>query len=192
MARVCLHVPFMHLASNDLFLPSACLFQVKTPSLKCVAFTLLLFAAAAHCHGQEVSLCITQSSRYCGGAAPPPQILEQLQAMKAPVGQTFYIIAGSVNRKGRPIVKSVTFGAAGTARFRLKAGKYSIIDSFRVNALPQRVEDFDMQCLAKVWAKPLVSFDVRKGKPTWVDHHIVLPCPWNATCLEGGELKVPQ
>ena len=65
----------------------------------------------------EVSGIVTQTYSYCGGAAPPAELLEKLATPVPYQGKRFFIRGGKINKSNNLIINRFTTG---------KDGKFSL------------------------------------------------------------------
>lgn len=69
----------------------------------------------------DITGTITYRQHYRGGAAPPPQLLEQLQQPKPFADAVFFVRAGATNDVSQPVV--ATFHTDAEGRFKVKLPK---------------------------------------------------------------------
>lgn len=70
---------------------------------------------------------ITTSSSYCGGAAPDPDLMRELQKTRPFSGIWLYLKEGTENNFGAPIIDSAMTNNDGFFRFLVDTGEYVII-----------------------------------------------------------------
>jgi hypothetical protein len=70
---------------------------------------------------------IENNQSYCGGAAPPQELLDELAIFHASANQTFYIRKGNFNTPFTPVYKTFTTDALGNYSVQLPAGNYAVI-----------------------------------------------------------------
>lgn len=133
----------------------------------------------------KMTIVITETTPYCGGANPPEHILEKAREKRIPDGEKFYIIKGCRNYKGRTIVKAFVVSSSGKEFHNLKPGCYSIIDDFGYNKISTNNDLYDLECLKKLWEKPLFTFQVLKRKDSTYAFNIAEPCPYSHPCYKG-------
>jgi hypothetical protein len=139
---------------------------------------------------QKVTISITKTTPYCGGANPPAEVLTEASTPRIPYGEKFYLIKGTLNIANRKIIKTITMDAAGTCAVWLPAGTYSIINAFGFNKMSTDKTRFDISCLTAVWKKPLCSFTVKPGKRNTVSYNIDEVCPYAMPCQKGGAMPM--
>lgn len=128
-----------------------------------------------------VSGKVTQTFAYCGGAAPPKQILDKLAIPVAYVGKKFYIRAGKTNNTKARIVTSFTTGNDGEYSFRLSPGTYSILLEEQVkkikaadyNSANQQVDE---KCLHEWWMKPYFILKIKDTDIKLLNFNFHHPC----------------
>ena len=140
---------------------------------------------------EKITIIITKTSPYCGGANPPEEILEEGRKKKIPIGEKFYIIKGYCNSIVRNIVDSLVMNANGKGFSMLKPGCYSIIHDFGYNKLDLDTSLYDMDCYKKLWETPLFKFEVVKGKNETFSFNVAEQCPYNKPCYKG-QIHVPM
>ena len=77
--------------------------------------------------GADISGRVLQTSSYCGGAAPPPELLQELATPKPLANKTLYIKNGTANSNS----PSLPFTSDSEGRFTLalSAGAYCIVEA---------------------------------------------------------------
>lgn len=108
---------------------------------------------------------VTQTFSYCGGAAPPKQILDKLKTPVPYPGKKFYIRSGKINTVEAKIVRSFTTDSSGGFSVSLEAGLYSIIQEEQLNKInasdyTRQNQEADEQCLLEWWAKPYYLLEI--------------------------------
>ena len=74
-----------------------------------------------------VELSITKTIQYCGGAAPPNDLIEEMRTPKPFENKVIYVRKNS-NDIATPILYTITTDANGKAKLNLPTGKYSFVD----------------------------------------------------------------
>ncbi|MBA3683066.1 MAG: prealbumin-like fold domain-containing protein [Bacteroidetes bacterium] len=103
---------------------------------------------------------VTQTSAYCGGAAPSEEMMAEYAKAKPYAGKTFYIRKGNVNSLKKKVILSFKADENGKFSFQLPPGIYSIIQEVQVNKLNVNKYNTkgslhaDVECLKKWWLKP--------------------------------------
>lgn len=121
-----------------------------------------------------ISGSIMQTFSYCGGAAPPQFLLEQLAEPKPYSGKKLHVIKGDSNTEGRKIILSFTSDTAGKFSFQLEPGTYSIILDEQFSApdakkYKTQLQNIDEDCYKKWWVKPYYLLEVpATSKPTTI------------------------
>jgi hypothetical protein len=103
------------------------------------AAALLLMAFAA-CHprapstpkdegrGATLAGVVMATGDYCGGAAPPQSILDELATPKPSPGFTLLLREGETNREDAPVVAEVLTDDEGRFSLSLPPGAYCVVD----------------------------------------------------------------
>lgn len=132
---------------------------------------------------------LTQTSNYCGGAAPSDEMLMEYATPKPYAFKTLYVRKGDVNDLKKPIVMKFRSDANGMFSFQLPAGVYSIIQE-------NQAEELDLKkiptghylvanekCLKEWWAKPLYLLKVTEDKEIEINFHHPCFVPGDMPCL---------
>ena len=127
---------------------------------------------------------ITETRPYCGGANRTNELEGNDLKKRIPVGESFYIIKGKINTAGRKIIKSFSINAVGSGCVTLSPGTYSVINKFLLENPVADASLYDEACMKKLWAAPLFSFTVVKGKCDTIVHNIAVPCEYNKPCFK--------
>lgn len=109
---------------------------------------------------------ITQTSSYCGGAAPPEQLLKKLATPAPYPGKKFYIRAGKVNSATGKIIVSFVTDENGLFSLKLAPGIYSMIVEEQLKPIDIKQLEApqlkaDEKCLKDWWAKPFYLLVVK-------------------------------
>ena len=112
-----------------------------------------------------ISGTITQTSSYCGGAAPPQFLLEQLAEPKPFPKKKLYVIKGDTNTASHQIILNFTSDSAGNFSFQIEPGTYSVILEEQASApdakkYKTQVQAIDEACYKNWWAKPYYLLEV--------------------------------
>lgn len=123
---------------------------------------------------------ITQTSSYCGGAAPSPEMLEEYETPKPYIGKTLYVRKGNRNNLKEKIILSFKADAKGNFSFQLEPGIYSIIVEEQVKTLTIKQTNpgvqADTACLKKWWVKPYHLLNVKENNITGLNFNFHHPC----------------
>jgi hypothetical protein len=144
-----------------------------------------------HTVGQiAVSIKITQTASYCGGAAPPPDLIEQFNTPAPLADKVIYLRKGKTNHTGRKTIQ-LKSDANGDISATLKPGFYAVVDETKkdrayYNILRKRFSkpvenygDLDTACLNTWLQTPQQVIEVAADKTIfYVNFH--QPCHWNA------------
>ncbi len=138
---------------------------------------------------------VTSTSDYCGGAEPPPELLDQLATPIPYQGKTFYIKAGTMNNINAPILYTVVTDTGGNYSVQLPPGKYCMIDKFRAdtsflrsllkNDPNSNLKVGDKKCLQDWFNSCFYAFSISDSNLTNVNFHVHRPCftPEGVPCV---------
>lgn len=115
-----------------------------------------------------VSGKVTQTFPYCGGAAPPQELMEKLAKPVVYAGKKFFIRQGKTNNRDAKIITSFITGKDGEFSIQLSTGTYSIILEEQVNSikaqdLTREFIQVDEKCLEEWWSKPYYLLEVKNN-----------------------------
>lgn len=133
---------------------------------------------------------ITTSSNYCGGAAPDPEMLRELQTPRGFSGKQLYIRKGKTNDLSMPIVDTIIADAEGHFSIQLPKGTYTIISEHQIDQSILN-QDFgsgifvDSLCLEEWWSNGLKTIVV-DSDISGNDFHFTDRCfiPLDIPCLQ--------
>ena len=145
----------------------------------------------------EVIGMITETQSYCGGAAPPQDLLDELSKPKPIKGYSMYIRKTSNNIKN-PILYIILTDSNGHFKIKLPVGSYSIVDDSKkdsqtyndyLNKYRHASESFgplDEKCYSKYFSTPDFVIKVEKSKKiTSLAHNYHRSCSWSRNpCME--------
>lgn len=107
------------------------------------------------------------TGRYCGGANPPKEILENARKKRPYSDYQLYVKAGKFNNLDAPIIDSTRTDAEGRFDFNLPPGEYVVLSAYHLNKDIFRnwKEDkyigiSDWACLEEWWKKGLIQLKV--------------------------------
>ncbi|CAN5886742.1 hypothetical protein BH11BAC4_BH11BAC4_22410 [soil metagenome] len=128
-----------------------------------------------------VSGVITQTYSYCGGAAAPKQILDQLKTPVPYTGKKFFIRVDNTNTISGKIVKSFTSDSTGGFSFTLEPGIYSIIveeqlQQIKASDFATEHQQVDENCLSAWWIRPLYILEISDKAITGLNFNFHHPC----------------
>ena len=83
---------------------------------------------------------IIQTSAYCGGAAPPQELIDELRREKPFPDKELYVREGDINLLSKPIIKEFVSDKDGKFEISLTPGKYCIIEKIKKEEL--KIPDF--------------------------------------------------
>jgi hypothetical protein len=135
----------------------------------------------------NVSISLTTTSQYCGGAAPSREMIEELSRPVPDVAKKMILKRGIANDSKSVFIKEFTANDTGYLFMKLPAGKYFLIiedkkDKTFYNDIlknhkvkTEQNEAVDIACLNKWYLTPDFSFEVKanqsKQKFTYNTHH---------------------
>ncbi|MGY6560654.1 MAG: hypothetical protein ACXITV_00965 [Luteibaculaceae bacterium] len=139
----------------------------------------------------EVSVAITQTKSYCGGAPPDAPILKELSTPKPLAQESFVIRSGSVNKAEEKIVASFTTDKQGEAFLSLPPGDYLIVEAYKKDRafFNKLLMDFEhesenyskvnVECLMQWLETPLLTFTVEDTRePLRLTVNMLKPCDY--------------
>ena len=145
-----------------------------------VTSSIIAFAKKEKLH--EVHVTITQTSSYCGGAAPPQEMLERLSRPQPYANQVYYI--GKIGKK-KSTFQKITSDTLGAFLLQLAVGKYVVFSAEKMKPFimpaSNKYTKYDAACLRKQYATPDASFEIKNKNVAvnWNVHHACfysLPC----------------
>lgn len=161
---------------------------------------LLLLAATAWAGPpRAVTIELTQTRPYCGGAAPTPEVERDSRTPHPLVGAHYLLRAGSVNTEVEPLHELV-LDEQGRVTVLLQAGDYCIVgtDKRSLAAPPGPTSgpgqgQQDAACLAEQQRVCDLVVHVDEGEgPQVVQHNFVQRCFWRpGPCYVGPPIPPP-
>ncbi|MFM2192566.1 MAG: hypothetical protein RLZZ118_1523 [Bacteroidota bacterium] len=145
-----------------------------------ITCSIIAFAKKEKLH--EVHVTITQTSSYCGGAAPPQEMLERLSRPQPYANQVYYI--GKIGKK-KSTFQKITSDTLGAFLLQLSAEKYVVFSAEKMKPLTlptsNKYTKYDAACIRKQYATPDASFEIKNKnvEVNWNVHHACfysLPC----------------
>lgn len=159
--------------------------------LKTGLIIFLLSGFACFSQKKNVTLKITYTEPYCGGARPTKEIEAESKKPKPYAKKTIVILSNA----GK--ADSVKTNSSGTLKLKLKPGTYKLFEAWRYykaspNGMP--LADFDAECLKTEWQKEIILITVAaKTSSCTPKNDIVTFCPWAIPCmLESSRPPMPQ
>lgn len=136
----------------------------------------------------KISGKITMTSSYCGGAAPPQELLNELATPRPVAGMKLYVRKGSSNSNG-PVVAADTTAADGSFSFDLPPGTYCILSEEQLKPLDAKdiskepyVVVTSEECLKKWWSEGLRILEVGDKNIKDVDFQFYGRCFISSLC----------
>lgn len=141
----------------------------------------------------SVEIVLTQTSSYCGGAAPPQYLLDELATPKPLGGVEYFIRKGKTNVVTDPIVTSGTSTENGFISLMLPEGTYCLVFANKVDrttydSIYNQLKDgnanntpVDKACLDKWLSAPEFVFSPVIGSTQARQLNVHQPCSWDAT-----------
>jgi len=158
-----------------------------------ISFLLLLLhcSFAGISQKKSLTLTITYTEPYCGGARPTKEIEEATQTPKPYAKKTVVIVSES----GKLCV--VKTNSAGVLKVKLKEGSYKVYESWRYYKqapAPNQLKDMDSECLKSEWQKEIYTIKIGpQGNEVVSKNEIVIYCPWAVPCLlESAKPQMPE
>jgi hypothetical protein len=108
---------------------------------------------------------ITQTFSYCGGAAPPQFLLEEMATPKPFSKKKLVVIKGDTNTTAHQIILNFISDSLGNFSFQLEPGIYSVILEEQVSPpdvkkYKTETQTIDESCYKKWWATPYYPLEI--------------------------------
>lgn len=141
---------------------------------------------------QEVSIRVTETSAYCGGAKPSQEILDELNTPKSLPKTTIYLRKGEVNDVEQSIDYALKSDEKGLINVMLPAGKYSIVfDNKKDQSKYEELLDqygkptdaykaIDTNCLQTYFRKPEKVIHVERSAENEFSVNYRNRCSWGS------------
>ncbi len=78
---------------------------------------------------------VVQTRDYCGGFAPPEELLESLRKEKPYPNKELFVRAGTINKYSQPILQRFVSDAEGDFKISLPPGAYCVVESSKKEGL---------------------------------------------------------
>jgi hypothetical protein len=130
----------------------------------------------------KVSGLVTQTSAYCGGAAPTEEMMRQNEIPKPFVGKRFYMKKGKENDAKQQTVLTFTTNEKGEFEFNAAPGTYCFLlepQMKNLNVKEYNVKGFltaDAACLTKWWKQPYYLLVVKNKDVDGIKFNFHLRC----------------
>ena len=140
-----------------------------------------------------VSGLIEKTGVYCGGAAPPEELLRKLRQKKPLAGYMLYIRKGNTNAQESAVIDSTTTRTDGTFEFQLPPGEYVLLARHHKHKTilqtwqdDKNIKITDQECLEKWWENGLTKLNVRDHAINTINFHFQEKCflPLGVPCLD--------
>lgn len=130
---------------------------------------------------------ISSTEDYCNGAAPSPEILDELAKEKPEAGKIIYVKIGTTNKSTNTLVKKLKTNADGRFELYLKPGiSYYFVEEWKAKVfkVPQNTQEitWDIQCLRKRYACPDFVLKVKATNNPEVHINYHKPCNFKPYC----------
>ncbi len=107
----------------------------------------------------SISIQVTQTSDYCGGAAPSEEILQEMKKPSPCLQKMIYLKSGTKNSSSLPILDSAKTDEWGRVKFKInKRLNYCIVESWKAWPFkkpdPTEFIQWDYVCLQQAYEKP--------------------------------------
>lgn len=151
----------------------------------------------------EVTIHVTQTSSYCGGAPPSDQMLEDLRTPGPLPNKKIYIRRGKFKDIDRPVIQELSSNQNGVVQTQLPAGEYSIVFSDKkdrsifnelVEKYGDRTEQYEAineECLKKHFKRPALTFTIGTKTASEIEVNDHKKCPRNSVPCAGYTGSVP-
>lgn len=130
---------------------------------------------------------ISSTEDYCNGAAPTPEILEELATEKPEIGKIIYVKVGTSNKSTNKLVKKLKTDANGRFELYLNSGvTYYFVEEWKAKVFkaPKNTQEitWDIQCLRKRYASPDFVLRVKASNNPEVHINYHKPCNFKPYC----------
>lgn len=134
---------------------------------------------------------VTTTRKYCGGARPTDEILQEFNTPQPAVGMELYLKEGATGNLSAPILDTIVTNADGEFRLKLPLGDYVIVDAKHADKSHYRhlkrtyadktdnYEPIDMGCLEKWAAQTLMNITVTEQDVMLNTINIQIGCSWD-------------
>jgi len=138
-----------------------------------------------------VTLLVTQTFTYCGGARPSPEMIKELGTPNPISGKKLYLKKGEKNTLASKIFLEVCSDSAGKVFIKLQPGKYFVVDERKkdriyYNGLLKRYATateshsaIQKSCLLNWYEKPDLMFEIKDEDSIALSLNYQKPCSWN-------------
>jgi len=130
-----------------------------------VVVAMLSLSAKQKTKKLMVSGTITQTSDYCGGAAPSEALLQMLRTPQALEGKKIFVRKGTANDASKKVITETLSDANGNFKLQLPAGVYCLVfeDKSSDFKTPQNDKNntWDEACLKAKYAKCEYTFTLK-------------------------------
>lgn len=113
--------------------------------MKYIFLTLLVFTFMAFLPAKKVLFKgkVTYTEQYCGGAAPTPQIIEEMDKEKPFANRNLCVKAyHATDLRSQPVITKVTTDENGAFSVSLDKGKYALV-------IEQKIQDYSKGIMGK-------------------------------------------
>ncbi len=140
-----------------------------------------------------VEINVTQTSSYCGGARPSPEMIEQLGTPTPLAEKKLYIKKGEKNTFDSNIFLEISSDTSGKIQLLLPSGKYFIVDESKkgkssYNALLKRFAkasnnytEVNKNCLKNWFEQPDFVFEINEADSKGLRINFHKGCIWTET-----------
>jgi len=160
-------------------------------ALACLLFSGSTLSAQAGKASVKKSILrgqVTQTSDYCGGAMPSPQILESLKQPQPLSNKTLCVKQGKTNDPKKPILLTVSSDSNGFFSFKLPMGTYCLIEEEKTHPFvaPENTEymTWDLNCLRERYRSADLIFTVKAKGNQLIKINFHQPCFYKPYCGE--------
>jgi hypothetical protein len=125
---------------------------------------------------------VSQTSSYCGGAAPTDEMLREIEKPAPYPNKNFYIKKGNKNNLKEAVILNFKTDAAGNYSFQLTPGIYSVLLEPQLKALNLKEYNqsghisADEECLKKWWAKAYYVLEITDKNINGLNFSFHHPC----------------
>jgi hypothetical protein len=153
-----------------------------------VVIALLGLSAKQKIKTFTVSGTITQTSDYCGGAAPSEAMLEMLRTPQVLEGKKIFVRKGNANDASKKVITETVSDANGNFKLDLFPGVYCIVFEEKSTNFktPQndKYNTWDAACLKAKYVNCEYTFTLKSKSLTGVKINYHKHCPFKNPCSQ--------
>lgn len=130
---------------------------------------------------------VTYTQKYCGGAAPSPELLASLNQAKPLAHKIIYVKKGAINSAKARWVAKISTDDSGRFALKLRVGQtYSFVEEWKGKSfvVPQNTSNvvWDIQCLRQRYAQADYVLKVNEVDNNMIHINYLIPCFYAIDC----------